>query len=110
KRQRLPRSAVSAMRDWMQRHWDAPVPSDQQKAEFVRTLGITKRQASPIATENWFINARMRVWRPAMRKALGEAQQSGSTETFLALLSRCSHDNLFRSFLSAQEDSMGGGS
>ncbi|CAM9814265.1 unnamed protein product [Chrysoparadoxa australica] len=62
-RGRLPTPATEAMKSWFSAHWECPNPSDDQKLKFVRKFGISKKQV-----ENWFINQRMRLWRPAMAR------------------------------------------
>ncbi|CAM9965324.1 unnamed protein product, partial [Hapterophycus canaliculatus] len=53
--------------------------------------------------ENWFINIRMREWRPAMRRALDHAEETGSYAEFSRLLQHTADGNVFKKFLEDRE-------
>ncbi|CAM9729394.1 unnamed protein product [Laminaria digitata] len=103
KRSRLPAAAVKEMRTWLDQHWDDPVPTHEEKAGFAQRHDITTKQV-----ENWFINIRMREWRPAMRRALDHAEETGSYAEFSRLLQHTADGNVFKKFLEERE--MGHGS
>ncbi|CAN0211439.1 unnamed protein product [Ascophyllum nodosum] len=106
KRSRLPAAAVKEMscRTWLDRHWDDPVPTHEEKTGFAERHGITTKQV-----ENWFINIRMREWRPAMRRALDHAEETGSYAEFSRLLQHTADGNVFKKFLEEREQGKGGG-
>ena len=47
------------LRDFLVEHFDHPYPSDEQRERLARESGMTRAQVG-----NWFINARVRIWRP----------------------------------------------
>lgn len=104
KRSRLPAAAVKEMRTWLDRHWDDPVPTHEEKTGFAERHDITTKQV-----ENWFINIRMREWRPAMRRALDHAEETGSYAEFSRLLQHTADGNVFKKFLEEREQGKGGG-
>ncbi|KAG7568187.1 POX domain [Arabidopsis thaliana x Arabidopsis arenosa] len=55
----LPEKAVSILRSWLFEHFLHPYPRDLDKVMLAKQTGLTKSQVS-----NWFINARVRVWKP----------------------------------------------
>nr|XP_043626323.1 BEL1-like homeodomain protein 7 [Erigeron canadensis] len=55
----LPESCVSILRAWLFEHFLHPYPKDSEKTTLARQTGLTKSQVS-----NWFINARVRLWKP----------------------------------------------
>lgn len=55
----LPQHAISALRAWLFEHFLNPYPSDADKHMLARKTGLTRNQVS-----NWFINARVRLWKP----------------------------------------------
>ena len=54
------------LRDWLLAHFDKPYPDDEDKVKLAEASGMTRAQVG-----NWFINARVRTWRP-MVLDLGE--------------------------------------
>ena len=54
------------LRDFLVAHFDHPYPSDAQREHLARASGMSRAQVG-----NWFINARVRIWRPMILK-LGE--------------------------------------
>ncbi|KAI5084072.1 hypothetical protein GOP47_0000241 [Adiantum capillus-veneris] len=74
----LPERSVSVLRAWLFEHFLHPYPKDSEKAMLARLTGLSRNQVS-----NWFINARVRLWKPMIEemyveesKAL-EMQQAG---------------------------------
>ncbi|XVE93690.1 hypothetical protein REPUB_Repub01dG0215900 [Reevesia pubescens] len=55
----LPESSVSILRAWLFEHFLHPYPKDSDKTMLARQTGLTRSQVS-----NWFINARVRLWKP----------------------------------------------
>ena len=54
------------LRDWLLAHFDKPYPDDEDKVKLAEASGMTRAQVG-----NWFINARVRIWRPMVLR-LGE--------------------------------------
>ena len=54
------------LRDFLVDHFDHPYPDDAQRDELAIATDMTRAQVS-----NWFINARVRIWRPMIMN-LGE--------------------------------------
>ncbi|KAI3460352.1 hypothetical protein Pfo_017015 [Paulownia fortunei] len=68
----LPETAVSILRAWLFEHFLHPYPKDSEKLVLARQTGLTRSQVA-----NWFINARVRLWKPMieeMYKELGVAK------------------------------------
>ncbi|KAB2042911.1 hypothetical protein ES319_D02G250400v1 [Gossypium barbadense] len=59
----LPESSVSILRAWLFEHFLHPYPKDSEKIMLARQTGLTRSQVS-----NWFINARVRLWKPMIWK------------------------------------------
>lgn len=55
----LPERSVSVLRAWLFEHFLHPYPSDVDKHILARQTGLSRSQVS-----NWFINARVRLWKP----------------------------------------------
>jgi len=55
-------AAVSVLRRWLQAHIDDPYPDAAVKISLAEATGLTYDQV-----QHWFINARMRFWRPLLR-------------------------------------------
>ncbi|RAL40456.1 hypothetical protein DM860_006526 [Cuscuta australis] len=55
----LPENAVSVLRAWLFEHFLHPYPKDSEKSMLARQTGLTRSQVA-----NWFINARVRLWKP----------------------------------------------
>uniref|UniRef100_A0A0D9WKX2 Homeobox domain-containing protein n=1 Tax=Leersia perrieri TaxID=77586 RepID=A0A0D9WKX2_9ORYZ len=55
----LPERAVAALRAWLFEHFLHPYPNDVDKHILARQTGLSRSQVS-----NWFINARVRLWKP----------------------------------------------
>ncbi|XP_009775317.1 uncharacterized protein LOC107768451 [Nicotiana tabacum] len=75
----LPERAVAILRAWLFDHFLHPYPTDSDKHMLATQTGLTRNQVS-----NWFINARVRVWKPMVEeihtletKGLGD--QTGSS-------------------------------
>ncbi|GLU04499.1 hypothetical protein SLE2022_216420 [Rubroshorea leprosula] len=55
----LPESSVSILRAWLFEHFLHPYPKDSEKIMLAKQTGLTRNQVA-----NWFINARVRLWKP----------------------------------------------
>ncbi|KAK6152671.1 hypothetical protein DH2020_012310 [Rehmannia glutinosa] len=55
----LPERSVNVLRAWLFEHFLHPYPSDADKHLLARQTGLSRNQVS-----NWFINARVRLWKP----------------------------------------------
>ncbi|XP_024973095.1 BEL1-like homeodomain protein 7 [Cynara cardunculus var. scolymus] len=55
----LPEGSVSLLRAWLFEHFLNPYPKDSEKMMLARQTGLTRSQIA-----NWFINARVRLWKP----------------------------------------------
>ena len=52
------------MKAWLFEHFSHPYPSEDEKLALASRTGLTPTQIA-----NWFINARVRIWRPMVDKA-----------------------------------------
>ncbi|CAN1253063.1 BEL1-like homeodomain protein 8 [Linum perenne] len=55
----LPERSVAILRAWLFEHFLHPYPTDVDKQYLATQTGLTRNQVS-----NWFINARVRIWKP----------------------------------------------
>ncbi|OVA08723.1 Homeobox domain [Macleaya cordata] len=69
----LPESSVTILRAWLFEHFLHPYPKDSDKIMLARQTGLTRSQVS-----NWFINARVRLWKPMVEEMYKE--EFGETE------------------------------
>ncbi|KAH7650600.1 Transcription factor MEIS1 and related HOX domain proteins protein [Dioscorea alata] len=79
----LPENSVSILRVWLFEHFLHPYPNDSDKLMLARQTGLARSQVS-----NWFINARVRLWKPMIEEMYKE--ETGDTE----MDSNSSSDNL----------------
>jgi hypothetical protein len=59
----LPERSVNILRAWLFEHFLHPYPSDADKHLLARQTGLSRNQVS-----NWFINARVRLWKPMVEE------------------------------------------
>ncbi|KAF8395176.1 hypothetical protein HHK36_019118 [Tetracentron sinense] len=59
----LPERAVVVLRAWLFEHFLHPYPTDTDKQMLAKQTGLSRSQVS-----NWFINARVRVWKPMVEE------------------------------------------
>ncbi|KAJ0251120.1 Homeobox KN domain-containing protein [Hirschfeldia incana] len=78
----LPERSVNILRAWLFEHFLHPYPSDADKHLLARQTGLSRNQVS-----NWFINARVRLWKPMVEdmyqqesKELEESEQDQETK------------------------------
>ncbi|XVE79792.1 hypothetical protein DITRI_Ditri14bG0084300 [Diplodiscus trichospermus] len=74
----LPERSVAILRAWLFEHFLHPYPTDTDKHMLATQTGLSRNQVS-----NWFINARVRVWKPMVEeihmlesKGLAEGNQT----------------------------------
>ncbi|KAK6163346.1 hypothetical protein DH2020_000210 [Rehmannia glutinosa] len=84
----LPERAVSILRAWLFDHFLHPYPTDTDKHMLATQTGLTRNQVS-----NWFINARVRVWKPMVEeihmletKGVAAADQTRTLDPQLLLI------------------------
>ncbi|KAJ3674691.1 hypothetical protein LUZ60_005307 [Juncus effusus] len=74
----LPETSVMTLRAWLFEHFLHPYPSDSEKLMLARQTGLTRGQIS-----NWFINARVRLWKPMIedmyKEEIGEAENDSNS-------------------------------
>ncbi|TYI75483.1 hypothetical protein E1A91_D06G008000v1 [Gossypium mustelinum] len=63
----LPQTSVAILRSWLFQHFLHPYPTDSVKLMLSSQTGLTKNQVS-----NWFINARVRLWKPMIEEIYKE--------------------------------------
>ncbi|KAL5764020.1 hypothetical protein ACOSQ2_016614 [Xanthoceras sorbifolium] len=76
----LPERSVAILRAWLFEHFLHPYPTDTDKHMLATQTGLSRNQVS-----NWFINARVRVWKPMVEeihmletKGMAETNQNSS--------------------------------
>ncbi|KAB8093013.1 hypothetical protein EE612_019666 [Oryza sativa] len=76
----LPENSVSILRAWLFEHFLHPYPKDSEKLMLARQTGLTRSQIS-----NWFINARVRLWKPMIedmyKEEIGEADLDSNSSS-----------------------------
>ncbi|KAK9164243.1 hypothetical protein Syun_005145 [Stephania yunnanensis] len=76
----LPESSVSVLRAWLFEHFLHPYPKDSDKIMLARQTGLTRSQVS-----NWFINARVRLWKPMVeemyKEEFGDAEMDSNSSS-----------------------------
>lgn len=63
----LPERSVSVLRAWMFQNFLHPYPKDAEKHLLAVKSGLSRSQVS-----NWFINARVRLWKPMIEEMYAE--------------------------------------
>ncbi|KAJ9166056.1 hypothetical protein P3X46_020857 [Hevea brasiliensis] len=109
----LPESSVSILRAWLFEHFLHPYPNDSEKIVLAKQTGLTRNQVA-----NWFINARVRLWKPMVEEiykeefADSEANSKSSLDDATKVLgenhlvSENGLENLQDSMMSATADSI----
>ncbi|GMG99103.1 hypothetical protein Nepgr_000943 [Nepenthes gracilis] len=67
----LPERSVSVLRAWMFQNFLHPYPKDAEKHLLAIKSGLTRSQVS-----NWFINARVRLWKPLIEEMYAELNRT----------------------------------
>ena len=70
KKEKLPDHSTQAMRRWLDDHFAHPYPSPEEKLELKLETGLSIKQIN-----QWFINARVRIWRPAVRHMMANKSE-----------------------------------
>ncbi|XP_022748286.1 BEL1-like homeodomain protein 9 [Durio zibethinus] len=75
----LPERAVTVLRAWLFEHFLHPYPTDTDKLMLAKQTGLSRSQVS-----NWFINARVRLWKPMVEEIhmleMRQAQKASQRE------------------------------
>ncbi|KAL5224227.1 hypothetical protein ABZP36_010866 [Zizania latifolia] len=76
----LPENSVTILRAWLFEHFLHPYPKDSEKLMLARQTGLTRSQIS-----NWFINARVRLWKPMIedmyKEEIGNLEQESNSSS-----------------------------
>ncbi|KAF2569852.1 hypothetical protein F2Q68_00028019 [Brassica cretica] len=104
----LPERAVSVLRAWLFEHFLHPYPKDSDKHMLAKQTGLTRSQVS-----NWFINARVRLWKPMVEEMYTEEMKEqgknmGSMEKTLNM-DQNNEDSASKSTSNQEKSPMGGG-
>ncbi|KAG8058507.1 hypothetical protein GUJ93_ZPchr0002g26655 [Zizania palustris] len=67
----LPEKSVSVLKAWMFENFLRPYPKDGEKDMLAARSGLSRNQVS-----NWFINARVRLWKPMIEEMCEELKRS----------------------------------
>ncbi|CAN8234642.1 unnamed protein product [Cochlearia groenlandica] len=92
----LPENSVSILRAWLFEHFLHPYPKESEKVMLAKQTGLSKNQVA-----NWFINARVRLWKPMIEDMYKEEFGDDSSE----LLSNSNQDNKETSQLKHEDSS-----
>eukprot|EP00262_Sarcandra_glabra_P020817 TRINITY_DN845_c0_g1_i2.p1 TRINITY_DN845_c0_g1~~TRINITY_DN845_c0_g1_i2.p1 ORF type:complete len:644 (+),score=119.61 TRINITY_DN845_c0_g1_i2:585-2516(+) len=80
----LPESSVSILRAWLFENFLNPYPTDSDKIMLAKQTGLTRSQVS-----NWFINARVRLWKPMIediyKEEIGDIEMDSNSSSENAL-------------------------
>ncbi|KAE9609419.1 putative transcription factor Homeodomain-TALE-BEL family [Lupinus albus] len=104
----LPETSVAILRSWLFEHFLHPYPNDSEKLMLTSQTGLTKNQVSPylktsnkyfynttnptlilqvylllVQLSNWFINARVRLWKPMIEEMYKQEFGESSAENYL---------------------------
>ncbi|XP_039035583.1 BEL1-like homeodomain protein 4 [Hibiscus syriacus] len=71
----LPERSVNILRAWLFEHFLHPYPSDADKHLLARQTGLSRNQVS-----NWFINARVRLWKPMVEEMYQQETKQGEDD------------------------------
>ncbi|CAN1786400.1 Homeobox protein ATH1 [Linum perenne] len=75
----LPERSVSVLRAWMFQNFLHPYPKDAEKHLLAVKSGLTRSQVS-----NWFINARVRVWKPMIEEMYAEMNRRKGANSIIS--------------------------
>ncbi|KAJ7944953.1 homeobox protein BEL1-like [Quillaja saponaria] len=75
----LPERSVSVLRAWLFEHFLHPYPTDVDKHILARQTGLSRSQVS-----NWFINARVRLWKPMVEEMYLEETKEEDNNNMIA--------------------------
>ncbi|KAK4789566.1 hypothetical protein SAY86_016870 [Trapa natans] len=71
----LPERSVNILRAWLFEHFLHPYPRDADKHLLARQTGLSRNQVS-----NWFINARVRLWKPMVEEMYQQESKEEDTD------------------------------
>ncbi|TVU33141.1 hypothetical protein EJB05_24927, partial [Eragrostis curvula] len=71
----LPERSVAVLKAWMFEHFLKPYPDDHDKDMLAARSGLTRSQVS-----NWFINARVRIWKPMIEEMYKDLKRGSTGE------------------------------
>ncbi|MCO5608622.1 hypothetical protein L7F22_062835 [Adiantum nelumboides] len=71
----LPERSVAVLRAWLFEHFLHPYPKDSEKLMLARLTGLTRSQVA-----NWFINARVRLWKPMVEQMYSEESKDDESQ------------------------------
>uniref|UniRef100_A0A0D9VXF7 Homeobox domain-containing protein n=1 Tax=Leersia perrieri TaxID=77586 RepID=A0A0D9VXF7_9ORYZ len=71
----LPEDSVAVLRAWLFDHFLHPYPNDNEKLMLAVTTGLSRTQIS-----NWFINARVRLWKPMVEEMYNDEFSDDSAD------------------------------
>ncbi|MCO5587156.1 hypothetical protein L7F22_041103 [Adiantum nelumboides] len=105
----LPERSVSVLRAWLFEHFLHPYPKDADKHMLARQTGLSRNQVS-----NWFINARVRLWKPMVEEMYLEELKEAEVDRTTAEISADQKSNTetsdnHRSGISCMDDQAGVG-
>ncbi|CAD7704953.1 unnamed protein product [Ostreobium quekettii] len=63
KRENLPKESTALLKQWLLSHMLLPYPGNEEKLALCRATNLDMAQIN-----NWFINARVRIWKPLVQK------------------------------------------
>nr|ACD39466.1 BEL29 protein [Solanum palustre] len=102
----LPERAVSVLRAWLFEHFLHPYPKDSDKMMLAKQTGLTRSQVS-----NWFINARVRLWKPVVEEMyleeIKEHEQNGLDQEKTSKLGEQNEDSTTSRSIATQDKSPG---
>lgn len=96
----LPERAVSVLRAWLFEHFLHPYPKDADKVMLAKQTGLTRNQVS-----NWFINARVRLWKPMVEEMYQEESKEADGPSNQRLNDAEEEQDALRIGSAAQKDS-----
>ncbi|WVZ77252.1 hypothetical protein U9M48_025139 [Paspalum notatum var. saurae] len=67
----LPEKSVAVLKAWMFENFLHPYPKDHEKEVLAARSGLSRNQVS-----NWFINARVRLWKPMIEEMYQDLKRS----------------------------------
>lgn len=83
----LPEKSVAVLKAWMFENFLRPYPKDCEKDMLAARSGLSRNQVS-----NWFINARVRLWKPMIEEMYEELKRSSGGGEGLAMEHLTSQD------------------
>lgn len=67
KRENLPKESTALLKQWLLSHMLLPYPGNEEKMALCRATNLEMAQIN-----NWFINARVRIWKPLVQKVFDQ--------------------------------------